>query len=126
LKKGEDVEMGWVSGNGGHVVDLIGGGTILGVPWVSFIQDANQGQDGGTNWFDGGVGFSLFSDQNILATWVGGTTQATLDFAFSESVPKPSTWAMMLLGFAGIGFAGLSECEERTAGARDRVIGLGD
>jgi hypothetical protein len=24
----------------------------------------------------------------------------------STSVPEPSTWAMMLLGFAGLGFAG--------------------
>jgi hypothetical protein len=37
---------------------------------------------------------------------VGGT--GTFNFAFSitgvEAVPEPSTWAMMLLGFAGIGF----------------------
>ena len=25
---------------------------------------------------------------------------------FSSAVPEPSTWAMMLLGFAGLGFAG--------------------
>ena len=31
------------------------------------------------------------------------TIQVTSDV---EGVPEPSTWAMMLLGFAGLGFAG--------------------
>jgi hypothetical protein len=25
---------------------------------------------------------------------------------FTQGVPEPSTWAMMLIGFAGLGFAG--------------------
>ena len=39
---------------------------------------------------------------------VGGATRR-FNAAFSLSgavVPEPSTWAMMLLGFAGLGFAG--------------------
>jgi PEP-CTERM motif len=41
---------------------------------------------------------------------VGGPTPPTFNMAFSQSgetvaaVSEPSTWAMMLLGFAGIGF----------------------
>jgi hypothetical protein len=30
----------------------------------------------------------------------------TVDFAVGGTVPEPSTWAMMLLGFAGLGFIG--------------------
>ena len=41
---------------------------------------------------------SLFPGANGVAF---GTAQA-----FSSGVPEPSTWAMMLLGFAGLGFAG--------------------
>jgi PEP-CTERM motif len=38
---------------------------------------------------------------------VGGTPAPTFNAAFSLStVPEPSTWAMMLLGFAGLGFVG--------------------
>jgi hypothetical protein len=40
---------------------------------------------------------------------VGGDPFPTFNAAFSLSgavVPEPSTWAMMLLGFAGLGFAG--------------------
>ena len=37
---------------------------------------------------------------------VGGTTPPTFNMAFSLTgvVPEPSTWVMMMLGFAGIGF----------------------
>jgi hypothetical protein len=38
----------------------------------------------------------------------GGITAPTFNMAFSitgvDAVPEPSTWAMMILGFAGIGF----------------------
>ena len=30
------------------------------------------------------------------------------DFAVGGAAPEPSTWAMMALGFAGLGFVGLS------------------
>jgi hypothetical protein len=39
---------------------------------------------------------------------VGGEIEA-LEFdpaSFTPGVPEPSTWAMMLLGFAGLGFLG--------------------
>ena len=38
---------------------------------------------------------------------VGGDPAPAFNAAFSLSgaVPEPSTWAMMLLGFAGLGFA---------------------
>jgi hypothetical protein len=50
---------------------------------------------------------------------VGGTPAPTFNAAFSLSgsvVPEPSTWAMMLLGFAGLGFAGWRG-RRKTAGA---------
>jgi hypothetical protein len=55
-------------------------------------------------------------DPGIAPDWlrvgtdiVGGTPAPTFNAAFSldgSVVPEPSTWAMMLLGFAGLGFAG--------------------
>jgi hypothetical protein len=45
-----------------------------------------------------------------------GWTGASPDIANIGSVPEPSTWAMMLLGFAGLGFAGYRRT--RNAGAR--------
>jgi hypothetical protein len=31
-----------------------------------------------------------------------------------EGVPEPSTWAMMLLGFAGLGYAGFMRASKTT------------
>ena len=55
-------------------------------------------------------------DANLDPDWlrvgtdiVGGVTPPTFNAAFSltgNTVPEPSTWVMMLLGFAGLGFAG--------------------
>jgi hypothetical protein len=55
-------------------------------------------------------------DANLDPDWlrvgadiVGGTTPPTFNAAFSLSggvIPEPSTWAMMLLGFAGLGYSG--------------------
>jgi hypothetical protein len=54
------------------------------------------------------------SPNNLEPDWlrvgtdiVGGTPAPNFNAAFSLStIPEPSTWAMMLLGFAGLGFAG--------------------
>jgi hypothetical protein len=49
---------------------------------------------------------------------VGGDPIPTFNAAFSlngSTVPEPSTWAMMLLGFAGLAYAGL---RQRAAGRR--------
>ena len=49
---------------------------------------------------------------------VGGTPAPTFNEAFSLSgsvVPEPSTWAMMLLGFAGLGFAGYRHARKTSA-----------
>lgn len=58
---------------------------------------------------------STFNQQNnpagyLLGLDVTGATQITLstnqtafEFAFTAAVPEPSTWAMMLMGFAGLG-----------------------
>lgn len=102
LAMGEDVELRWQwPGDGGHMVDLIGGGRVLGVPWIAFVHDANQGNAGGTNWFDGGVGFSYLDGNNAFVSWVGSTKPATLSFAVSESVPEPITLTIFAIGVLG-------------------------
>ena len=41
-----------------------------------------------------------------LACSPDGSGGFGFDFAVGGAVPEPSTWAMMLAGFAGLGFAG--------------------
>ena len=54
---------------------------------------------------------SSFGGGTITVDWVGTNTggvtfTAVFDASTVSTVPEPSTWAMMLLGFAGLGFAG--------------------
>jgi hypothetical protein len=49
----------------------------------------------------------VIKDQNDFAGSAGSADSSILGNAFSVmAVPEPSTWAMMALGFAGLGFAG--------------------
>ena len=49
-----------------------------------------------------GVADLIFS-YDLVATGAGGYG---MDLAFGGAVPEPSTWAMMVIGFAGLGYAG--------------------
>jgi hypothetical protein len=67
------------------------------------------------------VGLTFYGDTNLvygdfsaLAFEHGFETKSAVPF--TVSVPEPSTWAMMLLGFAGLGFAGY-RASRRTAAA---------
>lgn len=51
--------------------------------------------------FSGGSGTLQVSDLNVSA---GQTAGVTGHLTFTPAVPEPSTWAMMILGFVGVGF----------------------
>jgi hypothetical protein len=62
---------------------------------------------------DHGFSFSLKNGQDVdifsgepdgLYEVEGTNSFGTADFTLTAAVPKPSTWAMMLLGFCGLGF----------------------
>jgi hypothetical protein len=63
------------------------------------------------------------SSTNGGTTWIANGPYATLpsvaisifDTAFASAVPEPSTWAMMILGFFGVGFMVYPWREERDA-----------
>ena len=56
--------------------------------------------------YDGGVEVGNTGDQGLFNNQHLFTTQ---------TVPEPSTWAMMLIGFAGLGFAGYRSAKAKTA-----------
>ena len=59
-----------------------------------------------------------FTDVTPSAAIVNTTLRSfTSDVSgdFSSSVPEPSTWAMMLLGFAGLGYVGFRKARARSA-----------
>ena len=92
----------------GSVIDL-GSGVANG------INDAGQGvgysEGGATEWSDGSViylggvpGFTA----SLVASSINEAGQAVGYSVFTPGppIPEPSTWAMMLIGFAGLAFAG--------------------
>ena len=69
--------------------------------------------------FDRAMSLS-FTDVSPSAAIIPGTgtlRSFTSDVSgnFSSTVPEPSTWAMMLLGFAGLGYVGFRKARARSA-----------
>ena len=78
------------SWNGPAVFDLSNGSAFNG--WVVTF-------DGG------GITGSILGGGEAAVNWQGAFPDGG-EVIVSTGIPEPSTWAMMLLGFAGLGFAG--------------------
>lgn len=97
IRNGENVEVriGMIGGKDGHYIDLIGGGYILGVPWLAWVHDTKQGIPGGTTLWDYGYAFSLIKDNTISIPLPQKNSilpkfkKGSIDYAVSESVPTP-------------------------------------
>ena len=50
-----------------------------------------------------------------VVVWADGAEDKTSMGGLSVSTPEPSTWAMMVLGFAGLGFAGYRSSRKTAA-----------
>jgi PEP-CTERM motif len=104
-----DLGSGNLSYRFGGGTDLIGDTTFpIDSNGLVFIVNtpANPGLDLGFNiWSNGDGSYTGFLAGNSPTQ--GGPIiydQFSVDAAFTAAVPEPSTWAMMLLGFAGLGF----------------------
>jgi hypothetical protein len=51
----------------------------------------------------------------ITGEFIGSIGSGDFDFIAESSIPEPSTWGMMLLGFAGLGFAGYRKAKSGRA-----------
>jgi hypothetical protein len=77
---------------------------------VCFINDTiNLGS------FSTGItDIDLVLNETMSSTQGFGYTYAFAAAGFSSGVPEPSTWAMMLIGFAGIGFMTYRQTKRNT------------
>jgi hypothetical protein len=90
--------------NSGSTFDFsFRGDLILGVIAGGFFEIVANGAD----ILSGDVGDnSVINLSSIFGPNIDLTIEGDGVFAFGGAVPEPSTWTMMLLGFAGVGYAG--------------------
>jgi hypothetical protein len=62
----------------------------------------------------GATGFTGPLGPGQYSVWVQDDLPFKYDFSFEIGVPEPSTWAMMLVGFAALSFAGYGSSRGRT------------
>jgi PEP-CTERM motif len=111
-----------------------GGGTILG-GGLYYYGGGGGGYTGGSGGLScecstgggGGSSYLAASATEVLSIAGGnlGDGSVTVDFV-GPAVPEPSTWPMLLIGFAGLGFVAYRPSRGPTsrAGSRDPRLGL--
>ena len=75
-----------------------GSGVVIGTPFAPGDGPFTIAVPSGATYLSLGANDDIYSDNS--GGWYIGVTGVT------GGVPEPSTWVMMLLGFAGLGFAG--------------------
>jgi hypothetical protein len=75
------------------------------VIWTTELQSCSQNQCNqlGSSVYDQETGDFAITDAVRMGLNYGGT-EALGTWSLTSAVPEPSTWAMMILGFAGAGF----------------------
>lgn len=90
-------------------VDTTGSATLTGSSGYTITNTMNAGAVGGGGYWTVNLTNALAFNSLEFGTVApnGGADAAHGDYAFvnfTTAVPEPSTWAMMMLGFAGLGF----------------------
>lgn len=83
----------WGSPNGDNTVSLNTGASLTTAGLGSTVNQQNNP-----------AGYLLGLDVKGASEITFTTHDTAFEFAFTSPVPEPSTWAMMILGFAGMGF----------------------
>jgi len=105
-----------------NIVTAVLGGSgqalAAGTPYLLFITSSNLALPEYL-----GSGNGIFIDDGTMDLAPGQTYKLVgnsydIGVALSNSVPETSTWAMMTIGFAGLGFAALRRTRHSRAAAR--------
>jgi hypothetical protein len=66
----------------------------------------------GTATYAGTIASNNLTPGTYTWTWDSGANDFVLDVPSIPSTPEPSTWAMMLIGFVGLGYAGYRKARQ--------------
>mgnify|MGYP001553787153 CR=1 FL=1 len=99
---GSSLSLIWGSPNDDNKLTFYDGGNALGSVMTADLTAAFGPLGVGNNLNPGGYIFNF--DPGTFTSVRFDTGQTAFEFAFTAAVPEASTWAMMILGFAGIGF----------------------
>ena len=77
-------------------------------PFTVSYNGLSRTIDPGLSWASSTWSFMAVAGQNLVfsATRIDGDHASGLDNIAITAIPEPSTWALMILGFAGVGFLG--------------------
>ena len=107
---------GQQTGYSGATIQSLGV-AIGGDTWNS--GDVDVASHGFSGWDSATVDFKATSTSEVLSFLAKGNLPvppfALVSDVSIEAVPEPATWAMMMLGFAGLGFAGFRSTKRKAA-----------
>jgi hypothetical protein len=109
---GGGIANGGGGGGGSFIVGLSGllviasGGGGTGGGLGGGIGGGGGGRGGGGGIYGGGGGGSYLDPSATLLIALGSMNSGNGRVDISTNTPEPSTWAMMLFGFSGLGYAG--------------------
>lgn len=107
----------WPGGAPVTAPDFDGAGGFLDIYGLMFSIGGTAPVGTVVDLFDNGVSASTGEDLGGFGVAVA-TAEMSLDYVAGDvtaTAPEPSTWAMMILGFAGLGFAGYRKSRKAAA-----------
>jgi hypothetical protein len=101
----------WPDGAPPTAHDFLGAGSFLDIYGLMFNIGGGTVVDLFSNGVGNGAGDAVFGV--VVAN--ASTARDYVADGVTATAPEPSTWAMMILGFAGLGFAGYRRSREAAA-----------
>jgi hypothetical protein len=98
----------WGSPDTFNTLTLSNGDSISGSQMAAMLHFSADGSDANSQWI-------TISDSSSFKSFTASSSSPAFEFDMAGAVPEPSTWAMLILGFTGLGYAAFSRS------AKDRL-----